>query len=431
MAEVYTDITTTLDELYAKDAFSNFTPEATETARSLMSADAKKINERGGLYLSLTEIPMNFASDDFAGALAGAEFGDAGRTSWLKQTVTALKRMSSVKWQDEVDTQSKSSLRQAPVKSRDEKMGLIKGHLAAYGVSFSRELWGDKTNEVARVSAINTGSKTVTCANAGNLFGVFNIHVGQQLAVYNGASKRTTGSSYVTVSSVNRSNRTFVYSDTAPTGTASGDILYPAQTTTDSKDKGLAGASYMLAATGAYQGVSDRTTSSQLIGTRFAAAGAVLSAAWLRKMMSEQDYRVIGGAETDGSFYASAQFDAYEATELGKQSWSQTGTTLNKGYRILNFDKASFKKDPYVPRDAVAYVDFSKVDRFALAPYAPVKSQSGTYELQVPAATNATYQDNVMVLFRGYEQLGCEQPTALGVWADGFSTAGLALGYTS
>lgn len=431
MPEIYSDLTTTLDELYAKDAFSNFTPEASKTAKKLRSADPKLINERGGLYLSLTEIPMNFVSDDFGSGLAGAEFGDAGRTSYLKQTVTALKRMSSVKWQDEVEQQSKGALRQKPVKSVNEKMQLIKRHLDAYAVSWSREMWGDKTNEVARISAINTGTKTVTCANAGNLFGVFNIHVGQQLAVYNGATKRTTTSTYVTVASVNPSNRTFVYSDTAPGSTANGDILYPAQGSADSYNKGLAGINYMLAASSAYQGVSDRTTNSQLIGTRFAASGAVLSAAWLRKMLSEQDYRMIGGGECNGTFYASAQYDAYEATELGKQSFAQTGDTLKKGYRKLFFDNAPFEKEKYVPRDAVVYCDLDKIDRFQLSPYAPVPNGNGGYEHQVPAASTATYQDNRMVLFRGYEQLGCEHPAGLGVWADGFSTSGLSLGYTS
>lgn len=435
--QTYTDLTARLDELYVNGSFSEFTPDVTDAAKEVRSASPKNINERGGFYLSLIEMPMNFASDDF-GANAGADFGDAGKTSYLKQTVTALKRMSSVQWQDEVEVQSKPELMQKTGKSVNEKMQLIAHHLSAYAVSWSRELWGDRTNELARISAINTGTKTVTCANVGNMFGVFNLRIGQQIMIYSSVGVlRAGGSGYLTVTSVNPANRTFSYASTttspavqtAPTGIVDGDIIYPSQGLVSLKDKALAGIKYMLGASGSYQGVADRTVNQFLTGTYINAGGATVSAAFLRRMKSEQKYKV-WGKKTKGTFYASAQIDGYEATELGKQSFAQSGTTLNKGYRKLYFDDSPFEEDMYIPRDAVVYADLSQIDRFELRPYSPVRDESG-YELPVPSNSGGTYKDMKMVRFRGYEQLGCETPAKLGVYADGFSTAGLSTGYTS
>ena len=68
------------------------------------------------------------------------------------------------------------------------------------------------------------------------------------------------------------------------------------------------------------------------------------------------------------------------------------------------------------------------IDRFELKSYAPVRDEAG-YEHRVP--DSGTYKDMKQVLFRGYEQLGCEQPSMLGVWGDGLSTDGLEVGYSS
>lgn len=435
--QTYTDLTARLDELYVNGSFSEFTPEVTDAAKEVRSASPKNINERGGFYLSLIEMPMNFASDDF-GANAGADFGDAGKTSYLKQTVTALKRMSSVKWQDEVEVQSRPELMQKTGKSVNEKMQLIAHHLAAYAVSWSRELWGDRTNELARISSIDTTAKRVFCADAGNSFGVFNLRIGQQVMVYSsGATLRTGGSGYLTVTSVRPSDRSWSYASTttsptiqvAPTGIVGGDIIYPSQGVISLKDKALAGVKYLLGASGAFQGVADRTVNQFLTGTYLNAGGQNISAAFLRRMKSEQKYKV-WGKKTKGTYYASSQIDGYEATELGKQSYAQDGNTLRKGYRKLYFDDSPFEEDMYIARDAVVYADLSQIDRFELRPYKPVRDESG-YELPVPSNSGGTYQDNKMVRFRGYEQLGCEVPAMLGSYADNFSTAGLATGYTS
>ncbi len=437
MAQEYTDLTSRLDELYAKSAFSQFTPEVTDCAKEVRKGEAHNINERGAFYLSLVELPMNFASDTF-GSNAGADFGDAGKTSWLKQTVTALKRMSSVKWQDEVEVQSQAGMLQKPVKSVNDKLQLIASHLTAYAVSWSRELWGDKTNELARVSAINTGTKVVTCANSGNKSGVFNIHVGQDVMFYtSGGSARTGNQGYVKVTAVMPDNRTFSYGVTdahatvqvAPNSIGNGDIIYPSQGTTSLKDKALAGVKYLLGTSGSFQGVSDRTINQFLTGTYKAAGGAVLSASLLRELKSNQRFK-LWGKKGMGKFYASSQVDAYEATELGKQSFAQDGDTMRKGYRKLYFDDSPFETDFYIPRDAVAFANLSKIDRFELRPYGPVRDDAG-YEHRVPSVSGGTYQDNKMVLFRGYEQLGTESPGELGAWMDGLSVAGVSTGYTS
>jgi hypothetical protein len=438
MAQTYIDLTSRLDELYEQGAFAEFTPDVTDCAKMVRRGSAKNINERGAFYLSQSSMPMNFASSAF-GASAGSDFGDGGKTTWLKQNVGALKRTSSVKWQDENEVQSKPGLLQKPVKSVNDKMALVIGLLKGYAVQWSRELWSDRTNEVARVSAINTGTKVVTCANSGNLFGVGNIYVGMDLMFYSsGGTLRSGNQGYVTVTGVNRANRTFTYAVTdqyptaqvAPNSIANGDIIYTSQGTTSNKDAGLSGVKHLLGQSGAFQGTSDRTINNWLMGTYYSAGGsAVLSASLLRYLKSNQYYNTFG-KENSGKYYASTQKDAYEATELGKQSYAQDGETMKKGYRKLYFDDAPFEKDMYVPRDAVFFVDLSKIDRFELSPFAPIRDAAG-YELRVPSTSGGTYQGNKMILFQGWEQLGTESPAELGAYMDGLSTSGLSVGYTS
>lgn len=431
MSQLASDITNTLDKMWANENVTKFFPGLTACWKKLKNAPAKLINSVGGHYLSQSEIPWNQVAQTFANSESGT-FGDAGKIKFLVMSVTAITHRAAVKWSGHIDVQNRPAQKEAPAKKFDYVMELIKGQIRAQGLRCSRELWGDQTAEIGRVSAFST--PTVTCANSGNLFGTYNIHQGMDVMFWDGSAYRTANDGYGKVATVDKDARTFTMNSgsvdgvtyTLPTGITNNDKIFPSLGTTSGKDAGLAGIDYLMGASGGFQGLSAREDNYRTKGIQIAMSGANISASALRKMTSKQYFR-LDGEESGGVFYASAQRDGYEQTGIALQGYGQSGDTMKRGYRKLFFDEKPFEKDPFVPRDAVALVDMDLIDLFEMEKFHPLKDESG-YILPVP--DTATYKDQSMIRFRGHMNLGTAEPARLGVWADGFSTSGLELGYT-
>lgn len=430
--QVHDDITVTLDELYAKYSIAQLLPqdELLEHWREVSSGSAKNINARGAFYMLQTRQPNFIRQKAFTNANAGQMFPEPTKAKWMTMNLSAIVDEATLQWDGNVDVQNEAALKQKPAKDTDYIGILMEGIYAAYARDKARQLWQNKTNELARVSAINTGTRVVTCNNAGNLFGVQMIEEGDILEVRDAGGVLR---GYVQVETMYRPTKTFVIdanyildSAGAPAALAAlaianNDRIYPK----DGFNNGWAGVPHLIATSGAFQSVADRTVHDHLTGVSIDAGGGVISAAWMRRLRSARRNRRYG-KKSKGKFYASAQIDGYEATGLATQRYGQT-TQLDLGYRDdeLKFDGKSFNWDYYLPKTEVYEVDLGAIDRFELRGFKPLRGENG-YKYRAPGSDR--HYDKENIYFKGIGQLGCEVPAAVGGVLTNLSTAGLTMG---
>jgi hypothetical protein len=421
-----TTITPMLDEVFAKVPMEKLFPNYSEIwKKKLKPAASHNINARGGFYLIQTGSSNSLETSDFTEA-AGGDFPLAGESSYLKLNVSMKTDRSTIEWNGNVDAQNEAQQKQNPAKAVDYVGNELEGIMRFYAITRSRQIWQDGSNEVARISGVNTGTRTLTCNNAGNLFGVQLLEEGMLVEFRDASGNlRYDGMSrFVKIESTDRANKTFRYSAETPlpNGVTNADRVYPK----GSYNNGWAGIDFFLGTSGTFEGMSDRTSHYRTTGVRIPAGGKSVSAGLLRRMLSSQKYRR-DGEESDGEFYASAQYDAYEATGFATQSFGQSGDTLKRGFRKMFFDSKPFNEDIYVPRDVLAFVDFKKIHKFELLKFGPRKFR-GDYVMPVPSANGQTWSDKFQILLQGFGNLGTNHPAAVGVWCSGLSTSGLALG---
>lgn len=425
-------ITDTLDELFANNSVGQLLPddELTKCYRKVAQGKKENINARGAFYLLQTRQPNNIRQKSF-GTNPGAMFPEATRAGYLLMNLSAIVDEATLQWDGNVEDQNKGKLKQIPAKDMDYLEREMTGIYAAYARDKARQLWGNGVNELARVSAINTGTRVVTCNNAGNAWGVQLIEEGDILEVRDGSG---TLRGYVQVESVSRPAKTFTISanyirnssDTtaalASLSIANNDRIYPR----DGFNNGWKGVDHLIGTSGAFQSLPDRTIHDHLTGVQIDAGGRALSASLLRKLRSARRNRRYG-KKSRGKFYASAQIDAYEATGLATQTYGQT-TTLDRGYseEELKFDGRGFEWDYYIDKDVVFDADLAAIDVFELREFKPVK-MDGSYIHLAPGVDR--HYDKRNVYIKGVGQLGCEVPAAVGGKLYGLSTTNLALGH--
>lgn len=425
------DLTLTLDELYANDEMIQWYPEQSASFKRINRASPKLINARGGRYLIELKTPQAINAADFASSDA-VEFPSGGFLTFLEMTVTPITHRASFSVTSNVTAQNKGALKQKPAKNYDYVMKATESITQAYGVKQSRDMWGNRVGEIGRVSGISTN--TLTLNTAANLFGSFLFENGMQVE-YRDGSGTLKGYSYV--KSVDRFNKNFVAElTTDPDGTTktSPAALTSAVTTNDRiymrgcYNNNWAGVSHFLEKTGAFQGLADRTAHYRLPGLREDKGGQTLTASMIRKMISDQEMRV-NNDSVKGEFFGSTQVDAYEMTGLPTQVWGQSGETLKQGYSNLQFNSAGggrkFTKDLYIPRDVLTLCDLDMIDKFEMQPFQPLKGDNGYF---FRAWGTLAHKDFELMYFRGIGNLGCSDPSRLGVWYENLSTAGLSTG---
>lgn len=431
MAVQGTNITDTLDQLFADDEVVQWYPKQSKCFKKVQSASAKSINAKGGLYLIETEIPQALSASDFASS-DGAEFPVGGRLAFLVLTVSPVTHRASFEVSSNVEVQDEAKYKQRPAKGYQYVMRCIKALMSAYGLKQSRDLWGDKVGELARSSAAAV-SNTVTCNTSANLFGSFLIQVGMRLEFRDGSG---TIVAYGTVTTVNRQAKTFVCNDVRDnTDTVTGTLQANGVTTNTRVymrgcyNQNWSGISHMLETSGAFQGAADRTGHYRLPGIKEDKGGATLTVGMVRKMISDQEMRV-DGDEVKGEFFASTQYDAFEATGIATKVYGQNGGKLTQGYGQIAMQSAdgarNFNKDLFIPRDVLALVDIDKLDKFEMHTFKPLKDNGGSYFHQANGVN--AHKDSKFVYFRGIGNLGTDDPSQLGVWYYNLSTAGLSTG---
>lgn len=421
-------ITVTLDQVFAKNTVESLIPTYSETYKKLKKADKKKINALGGFYLVQTGAANSLVSQDFAAA-AGGDFPQPTEAEYLQLTVPPITDRSTIQWNTNVEAQNEdATLKQKAAKSLDWIANDLESIYRFYGISKSRQVWQDRTNEVARVSAVNAGAKEITCLNAGNLFGVQLIEQGMRVEIFDagGTQRGDAVTKVFTVDRVYQKTGKFTTKEslTAGMGIADGDIIYPA----GSRNQGWAGTKYLSGTTGQFEGLNDRTIHPELSGVELPMSNRALSAAVFRRLIAAQRFRR-RGKESNGKFYASSQIEAYELTRYGLI----VVDSKDKGYdpgvdqKKLSFNGRMICEDLYVPRDELHFADMDKLDKFELKEFKPEK-WGGTYERPVPAANGQGWSTKKQIVLEGFGNLGTDQPAALDCFATGLNTAGLSLG---
>lgn len=438
MAVLGNQLTTTLDELFKDDEVTQWYPKQSATFRRIQSAGADKINAKGGLYLVENKRPQAIAAASFTGS-DGSDFPTGGKLGFLQLTVLPITHRASVEISSNVEAQNDAALKQRPAKSYDYVLRSVKSLIEAYGLKQSRELWGDGVGEIARVSAVaggTAGAGTITCATAGNLFGTFLLQPGMQIQIHNGSSG--TIRAYAEIDTINRGATTAtLISLTSDAAGATNVTLAGAGVTANDRvymrgcyNANWSGINFLTQPAGAFQGLADRSGHYRLPGLQQDMAGATLTVGVVRKMISDKEMRC-DGAEASGEFFASTQIDAYEATGLPTQVYGQNDDTLKQGYNRnkMRFDSRSWTRDLYIPRDVLAFLDLDQIDKFEMQPFKPLRNSDGSYEYMAPSVTTpGTHRDAKMIYMRGIGNIGTGDPSSLGVWYYGFSTAGLSTG---
>jgi hypothetical protein len=426
------DVTITLDELYANNTVEQLLPmdELLKHWRQVSRGSAKNINARGAFYMLQTQQPAYIRQKSF-GNTPGAQFPEATNSKYTTMNLSAIVDEATLQWDGNVEDQNDAALKQKPAKDLDYIERELEGAYEHYARQHARQLWGDRTNELARVSAINTGTFTVTCNNAGNLFNVQLLEQGMLIEIRDSTGATVRG--YFRIQSVYRPTKTFIIDSTyvhdstdttaalAGLGIVNNDRIYPKS----GKDQGWPGVDYLIATSGAFQSLADRTIHDHLTGVSIDASARAISAALMRRLRSARRNRRYG-KKSAGKFYASSQIDGYEGTAFATQKYGQT-TQLDMGYNEdeLKFDGKSFEWDYYIAKNKVYEADLSAIDRFELREYKPIK-MGGSYIHLAPGVDR--HYDKKNVYLKGVGTIGCPVPAAVGGVLTNLSTAGLALG---
>lgn len=426
----HNDITDTLDQLFANNSVADLIPSYSRSWREIEEGPDKLINQKGAYYLLQTRKPSHIVSEAYGASAAGLQFPEANKSKFLLMNVAAVQDRATIQWDGNVDVENAPALKQKPAKNLDYVKNMLKGIYEAYGRDKSRQLWQNRTNEVGRVSAINTGTRVVTCNNSGNLFNAQLIEEGDILEVRDSGG---TLKGYVMVESVYRPSKTFVIDanyiqDTtestvalATLGIANNDRLYQK----GAYNAGWAGVPTHIATSGSYQSLADRTVHDHLTGVQIATAGKSASWALLMKLNSAQRFRKYG-IKARGKFRASAQLDALFSTGMATQAFGQKNT-LSMGYdeEDISFRGLTFAWDYFVPRDEIHFSDLKAIDKFTLREFKPIRHENG-YEFLAPGVDR--HYDKTNIYLKGIGNTGAEIPAAVGGALTGLSTAGLALG---
>lgn len=428
----HSDVTITLDELFANNSVAELLPddELLGRWRQVSEGSAKQINARGAYYMLQTRQPNNIRSKSF-GTNPGAQFPEPTKSAYTTMNLSAVVDEATLQWDGNVNDQNQANLKQKPAKDLDYVERELAGIYEAYARDKARQLWGDRTNELARVSAINTGTRVVTCNNAGNLFNAQQIEEGDIVEIRDSTGATLRG--YVQVASVYRPTKTFIIDANyildntgavaalAALGIVNNDRIYPK----DGFNNGYAGAQYLLATSGAFQSLADRTIHDHLTAVQIDGSGRAISAALLRRLRSGRRQRRYG-KKSKGKFYASSQLDGYEATGWATQKYGQT-TSLDMGYKDeeLKFDGKGFEWDYYIPKTMVFEMDLAAIDRFELREFKPLRGENG-YKYRAPGVDRHYDKENMYI--KGIGQLGCAIPAAVGGILTNLSTSGLTLG---
>jgi hypothetical protein len=426
-----TTIDDLLDNIFADVKMEDLVPNETSPAwEDVSKAPAENMNKKGGFYL----VQLGSTNSAQDSQFAASEFTDyplPTNSRYARLQVVPIVTRATVQVTDHAELNDKAKYKEMPAKNLDTVVNDIDGEMRYLDRKRSRQIWGNRSNEIATVGSINTATRVVTCDDASNLFGVRHVEEGLRLEYRdaNGVLRHDVGGlPYTRVTEVNSSLVTYKYSaDTpAPAGVTAADKIYGY----GDYNNGWAGVGYHSATTGSWQGISDRSTHNRTRGISIDADGADVSASLLRRMISARRNRIDqSSAKRSGlKFYASAQWDAYEASGFAQQGYADGGADLKRGFKKLFFSDVPFVYDAFVPYDSIFLGDLSKLHKFEMQNFQPIKD-GYSYLRRLESADGKRLSPKKQIIFQGVGNLGTNDPAGLGVWLTGLNTADISLGY--
>jgi hypothetical protein len=286
---------------------------------------------------------------------------------------------------------------------------------------------GNGTGEIARASGV--AGTTVTCANASNLYGSRQVYKNElvEFRATNG-TLHSAGNRYSTVTAVDLAAKTFTVDAIASDATTN-DIVYDY----GSYNNGFRGLAYHVAASGAWQGVSDRTTYRGLSSVVIAASSASISRALIDQLDGEMRFKIGDGAKPAGRIvYTSyTQVAGFKALGYDLQRYNGSDTSLNTGF----LDDALQHGDLPIKGSVDCQVDrwyegdvLNMVQRFETIPTQWVPNEAGGYFHMANAAAGQGKADGYF-MYREWEgNFGAYQPRLVGL-ISGLATSGLPAGH--
>lgn len=407
-------------EHYVKGV-EDVTGNSAATYRRIKPGRAQELNSRSA---AIVIQPQNNVSERWS----TSEFDDypsPGRSPLVKLTVPFVNFFATAGFSRHVLSEKMSSEAVADIVAT--QMDNVVDHI---DVLMNIVLWGDGTNERARVSATNTTTGVVTCDNSGNLYGSQLMEVGQEVE-FRGADGTLRGTAsgitWTVITARSKANKTFTVQQCA-SDVAAADRVYP-RGGYNSAPRGFA---YHIAPTGAWQGLSDRTVYDGTYVPVINNASGVLGAAVMDKCTSEQFFQR-GTTQTGKGtrrIYWNTQRDAYLAAGYDmkpqnndKLDLSFTGIT-HGGMREVSEDE----RDKHIQRDSVWFLNEDEMMKFEMDKLGIIKNDAGGVFHQRNASQGPGHSDGKQVYWGWVGNYGCKYPSKLGTRIYGNSTTGLAQG---
>lgn len=272
---------------------------------------------------------------------------------------------------------------------------------------------GDGTDEIAKASGIS--SLVVTCNSTTNLFGTRHVFIGEKVEFRSsGGTLRTGGVSWSTVTAVDLSAKTFTV-DAIPSDATTNDLVY----NYNSYNGQIRGLGYHVAATGAWQGVADRTAYRGLSSVVVSAASAYLSRALLDLVIGELEYK-FGDDQPLGemmAYMSRGQVAQFKSLGYDLQRYNGPDKGLNTGFvsDALQHGNLMVKGSVDCPLDKV-YIGniMGLMQRFETIPMqwvaAPAFDGGDNYMFQANAASGQGKADGFFMMMEWEGNTGVWQP---------------------
>lgn len=412
------DLDAGMIEIYYKKTIEDLVPNFSKTIKKIEQGTAGEMNNRG---VSLVLSPFQNESETWSAA-EYADFPDPGNAPLVKATIPFTGVRCTALFSDQVIESSNS-----PSALTNHVTSQIAGKMRALGTSRNFFMWGDASGEMARVSAYNSTTFVTTCNNSGNLYGSQIIRKGMQLEwrTSGGVLVQGGGVTYGTVTAVSKANKTFT-TDTGPTDVASTNRVYRR----GSYGNGPRAFLYHVAASGAWQGLADRTIYDETYCITIDAAGDPVSAGLMQALVSARNFQLLDeGDSSKSELYASSQRDGYRNACYDLKVLQNT-TKGELGIDEVDFNGRRINYEPHVQRDFMWDLDVMGLKEFRMTKEGirMVPNSSGGAFHRMNASSGQGHGEGQYVYWSGRYNYATDNPSKLGAYISGLSTSGLELG---
>jgi hypothetical protein len=290
--------------------------------------------------------------------------------------------------------------------------------------SINRMLFGESSGELARISAINTGTRTITCATTVNQFGVRKVKKRHKLEVRSaGGALRSTNTDYLVVESIDRDNDNFVYK--AAPGLAGDAAINDLLTLKKSYGNALHGLDYHLGNSGVYQNVTRGATNPALNAMVIDAQTEYLSASMIDKLINGMTFKA-GEENSDDLIitWSPAQKQQYWNLGYRLQQIAGGAKKFDLSFEGATHQGIPTRVDVDCPNNSLYCWRPSKLKRYQLEPIGMIDIGFGLLSPK-NAASGQGHADAYNFYIGGKFEIGCQTPHLLGGRISNLNTVGL------